>query len=185
MVQRICKVLKWLSRWGIVSALPFGIVMSFPTSTWAQSKGFHRARGFLGAQESREGLTPHRWKAFNAGDKESSQIRIARRRGPSAPAKGGLGGSGGTYERLSPEEKEKLQRKLKEWESLPPEKRRIMRERMERWKELTPEDRGLFRQRFQQWQKLSPEERGRIREKLEKWERLHPKEQEEIRQRFR
>jgi hypothetical protein len=89
------------------------------------------------------------------------------------------------YNRLSPEEKNMLKRRLEEWESLPPERQRILRHRMEQYKRLTPRERHLFHQRYQQLQKLPPDERHKIREKLRRWDTLPPGEKEQIRRRFR
>jgi mRNA-degrading endonuclease RelE of RelBE toxin-antitoxin system len=89
------------------------------------------------------------------------------------------------YNRLSPEEKNMLKRRLQEWESLPPERQRILRHRMEQYKRLPPRERHLFQQRYRQLQKLPPDERYKIREKLRRWDTLPPGEREQIRRRFR
>ncbi len=89
------------------------------------------------------------------------------------------------YQNLSPEEKSRLQQKLRKWESLSPEKKEALRNRMDQWKELSPEARDLYRKRFHQWQNLSPEERRNVEEKLEKWDSLPPEEKENVRRRFR
>ena len=92
---------------------------------------------------------------------------------------------GRNYNRLSPEEKTMLQRRLREWESLSPERKRILRHRMEEYNRMPPGERHRFRQRYQRWQKLSPDERNRIQEKLRRWDKLPPSEKEQIRRRFR
>jgi len=89
------------------------------------------------------------------------------------------------FQRLSPEEKARLKKKLEEWKSLPPEKQAEMRQRMDHLKKMPPEARSLYQQRFQQWQKLSPAEQNRIRRQLENWNSLSPEEREQVRQRFR
>ena len=89
------------------------------------------------------------------------------------------------YNRLSPEEKNMLQRRLKEWESLSPERRRILRHRMEEYNRLPSGERRRFQQRYRRLQKFSPEERHEIREKLQRWNTLSPGEKEQIRRRFR
>ncbi|OQX24445.1 MAG: hypothetical protein BWK80_20830 [Desulfobacteraceae bacterium IS3] len=92
---------------------------------------------------------------------------------------------GENYQDLSPEEKARLQQKLRKWESMPPEKKEALRNRMDQLKELSPEARELYRKRFNQWQNLSPEERRNVQEKLEKWDSLPPEEKENVRRRFR
>jgi len=89
------------------------------------------------------------------------------------------------FQRLSPEEKARLKKKLEEWKSLPPEKQTEMRQRMDHLKKMPPEARSLYQQRFQQWQRLSPAEQDRIRRQLENWNSLSPEEREQVRQRFR
>jgi len=89
------------------------------------------------------------------------------------------------YNRLSPEQKNKLDERYREWESLPEQERQRLRHRMKKYKQLPPKERERYQHRYRQWQKLSPDERYMIREKLQKWERLSPDEKEQIRQRFR
>lgn len=89
------------------------------------------------------------------------------------------------FQRLSPEEKARLKKKLEEWKSLPPEKQAEMRQRMDNLKKMPPEARTLYQQRFQQWQRLSPAEQTQIRRQLENWDSLSPEEKERVRQRFR
>lgn len=90
-----------------------------------------------------------------------------------------------SYDRLAPEEKERLKGRSRRWEGLPPEKRQELERRMDRWRQLSPEEQDLIRRRHQQWQQLPPEERESIREKLNRWDNLTPQEQEEIRRKFR
>jgi len=107
-----------------------------------------------------------------------AENRISRRKGPSQSGEG-------SYERLSPEEKDRLKNRSREWENLPPEKRRELERRMDQWKALPPEEKDLMRKRHQQWQDLPPGERDRIREKLNRWDSLSPQEQNEIRRKFK
>lgn len=92
---------------------------------------------------------------------------------------------GRPYERLSPDERDKLKGKSRKWEDLPKEKRLELERRMDRWQQLPPEEKDLIRKRHQQWQELAPEEQERIREKLNRWDSLAPQEQEEIRRKFK
>lgn len=89
------------------------------------------------------------------------------------------------FQKLSPEEKARLKKKLEEWKSLPPEKQAEMRQRMDYLKKMPPEARRLYEQRFQQWQRLSPAEQNQIRQQLENWDSLSPEEKERVRQRFK
>jgi len=89
------------------------------------------------------------------------------------------------YQNLSPEEKEKLLRRYRQWKSLPPEKRQQLRNKMNQFREMPPDSRRLYEHRFQQWQQLSPNERQRIRKDLDNWDNLSPQEREIILRRFR
>ncbi|GBC62865.1 hypothetical protein DENIS_3849 [Desulfonema ishimotonii] len=89
------------------------------------------------------------------------------------------------YQNLSPDEKARLRKKLREWESLPPEKQKALRRKMEQLKKMPPEARRIYRQRFEQWQKLPPSEQNALRKKLENWDRLSPKEKKAVRHRFK
>ncbi|MGE0086657.1 MAG: DUF3106 domain-containing protein [Desulfococcaceae bacterium] len=89
------------------------------------------------------------------------------------------------FQKLSPEEKARLKKKLEEWKSLPPEKQAEMRQRMDNLKKMPPEARTLYQQRFKQWQRLSPSEQNQIRRQLENWDSLSSGEKEQVRQKFR
>lgn len=89
------------------------------------------------------------------------------------------------YKNLSPEQKAKLRKKLKEWKSLPPEKRKRLRKKMQELEKMPPEARQLYHQRFKQWQNLPAAERNLIRKNLENWNNLSPREKENIRRRFK
>ena len=86
---------------------------------------------------------------------------------------------------MSPEEKEAIKKKYKEWQSLPPEKQRIMRQRMDELKKMPPQKRELYKQMFQQWQNLSPGERRQLQKDLKNWEQLSPQQKNSIRRRFK
>jgi hypothetical protein len=90
-----------------------------------------------------------------------------------------------SYDRLAPEEQDRLKGRSRRWEGLSPEKRQELERRMERWRQLPPEEQELIRKRHQQWQELPPEEQERIREKLNRWDTLSPQDREEIRRKFR
>jgi len=113
----------------------------------------------------------------------------SRRRGPEEVIGRKKGSSyesdEGFYERLAPEEKDRIRNRSKKWETLPPERRRELQHRMDRWRSLPPEEKDLMRKRHQQWQELPSKDRDKIREKLQRWESLSPQEQDEIRRKFK
>ncbi|AQU99517.2 hypothetical protein B2D07_01120 [Desulfococcus multivorans] len=89
------------------------------------------------------------------------------------------------YERLSPEEKAGLQKKLRQWRSLSPEEQQKMRRKMDRLNRMPPESQRLYQKRFKQWRELSPQERQRIKRQLKDWESLSGEEKRSIRGRFK
>ena len=86
---------------------------------------------------------------------------------------------------MSPEEKEAIKKKYREWKSLPPEKQRIMRQRMDELNRMPPQKRELYQQMFRQWQNLSPGERRQLQKDLKNWEQLSPQQKDSIRRRFK
>jgi hypothetical protein len=89
------------------------------------------------------------------------------------------------FENLSPEEKEDIQKKYKEWQSLPPKEKEKIRKRMKHWRKMSPSEQELYQQRYKQWQHLPPNERKKLQKDLERWENLSPQEKNAIRQRFK
>ena len=89
------------------------------------------------------------------------------------------------YKNLSPEEKEQIQKKYKEWQSLPPKEKEKIRKRMKQYRKMSPSEQELYQQRYKQWQHLSPNERKKLQKDLERWENLSPQEKNAIRQRFK
>ena len=89
------------------------------------------------------------------------------------------------YERLPPEEKAHLRKKLREWQSLSPEEQQKMRRKLDRLNRMPPESQKLYQKRFKQWQKLSPQERQQIRRQLKDWDSLSGEEKRSIRGRFK
>lgn len=89
------------------------------------------------------------------------------------------------YKNLTPEEKEKIQKKYEEWQSLPPQEKEKIRKRMKQWEKMSPSEQELYQQRYKQWQHLSPEDRKKLQKDLERWENLSPQEKNAIRQRFK
>lgn len=89
------------------------------------------------------------------------------------------------YKNLSPEEQERLKKKLRQWQSLSPEEQTQMRKKMNQLNQMPPEARKLYQKRFIQWQRLSPQEQERLRRQLENWDNLSPAEKESIRRTFK
>jgi hypothetical protein len=88
-------------------------------------------------------------------------------------------------DKMSPEERTRMQRQYKEWQSLPPEQRDAMRRRMDEWNRMPQPDRDRYQQRYRQWQQLSPEERRGMENNLQRWDNLSPQERDSIRRRFK
>jgi hypothetical protein len=92
--------------------------------------------------------------------------------------------SSGTRSRLTPEDKARLQERLREFRSMPPERRHDIIQRFEQWKSLPPQERELYKRRFEQWKSLPREDQLRLRQKLKEPEKLTPQEKEELRKKF-
>jgi len=92
--------------------------------------------------------------------------------------------SSGPRSRLTPEDRARLQERLREFRSMPPERRHDIIKRFEQWKSLPPQERELYRRRFEQWKSLPREDQLRLRQKLKEPEKLTPQEKEELRKKF-
>jgi len=123
----------------------------------------------------------------NAGPKWSTEAAlIARddRGGRNNKKDRQSGNSSRSRNKLSPEEKARLNQQLEQWNNLPPEKQNELRRRNKTWQSLPPEEKDIYKKRYQQWKQLSPEEQRAIRQKLERWESLPQGEREQIRRKF-
>ncbi len=72
------------------------------------------------------------------------------------------------WQRLSPEEKEILRKRLKHFESLPLQKKELIKKHYERWKQLSPEQRRLIKEYLNNWDKLTPEEKNLIKRQFQR-----------------
>lgn len=72
-----------------------------------------------------------------------------------------------------------------EWEAMSPQEREALRRKMREYKQMPSETKELYRKRYEQLQKLPPDERSEVQRKLERWESLSPQEKERIRRKFR
>jgi hypothetical protein len=153
----------------------------FPAFSWGRSIGFAEGRQIISEEryDRKMLMVDGHWSFLF--DKNKENARFNQRR----PSLFLINDYTKNYNRLSPEEKTMLQRRLKEWESLSPERQRILRHRMQEYNRLPSRERHLFRERYRRLQKLSPDERHEIREKLRRWNTLPPAEKEQIRRRFR
>jgi hypothetical protein len=153
----------------------------FPVSSWSLSKRFTEGRQLKNIHKYTVKVPIVDGGILFHFDRNHQNTRFGQRRSYLFLTKD----DARSYNRLSPEEKIMLQRRLKEWESLSPERQRILRHRMEEYNRLPPRQRQLFRQRYRRLQQLSPNERQEIQEKLRRWNTLPPAEREQIRKRFR
>lgn len=75
--------------------------------------------------------------------------------------------SGTGKEYTSPDEKQRLEHRMRQWQRMPAQKR-------QRYREL-----------YQEYRRLSDQEQKRLQRDLDRWEQLTPAEKEAIRQKFR
>src|SRR5262249_62026858 len=64
-------------------------------------------------------------------------------------------------EKLSPAEREWLEKKFKALRDLPPEEQQRVRKKLRRWMQLPEEKRAQLRKRWQEWQERPPQRRPR------------------------
>lgn len=180
MMKQTCRSYNRIKRRVAVVTMMLILFCVFPAFSWSQSKRFAEGRQFKNTGKYTPKMLMIDENLLDPLDKYKANTQFNHRRPYSFLTKY----YSRNYNRLSPEEKAMLQRRLKEWESLSPEKRRILRHRMEEYNRLPLRERHLYRQRYRRLQKLSPDERREIREKLRRWNTLPPGEKEQIRKRF-
>ncbi len=84
------------------------------------------------------------------------------------------------WQKLSPEQREKLRERHREFENLPAEEQKRVRKNFERWQKLSPEKKEATRERYKRWRELPPERREQLRER---WRKLSPEEKKTLRKR--
>ncbi|HKC50441.1 MAG TPA: DUF3106 domain-containing protein [Myxococcota bacterium] len=89
------------------------------------------------------------------------------------------------WQKLSPEERERLHQRWQQFQSLPPQRKEELRQRATEFRKLPPEERARVRQNFDRWQKLSPEDKARVREKFQRFQQLPPDQKQKIRERLK
>ena len=176
-----CRSLKRSKRCITVLTLVLAVTFSFPALSWSRSGTINRETCLHDAQRYDKKMRLSNMEDFAFSKKHLTYKLLSRKGSYPFLAKNYRD----RYNRLSPEEKNLLNERYREWESMPEQERQRLRHRMKKYRRLRPKDRERYQHRYQQWQKLSPEERYRIREKLQEWDRLSPDEKEQIRQRFR
>lgn len=72
------------------------------------------------------------------------------------------------YPSMSPEEKAKVERRMRPWASLSTEERRAARDRYKKLERMPPEKRDILKQRWDEYKQLPEEERKRLRSSLGK-----------------
>jgi hypothetical protein len=181
MIKHTCGSHKRFRLRVAVVAMMLTIFCFFPAFSWSRPIEFSEGHRFKNMQKCRREMLMVKGKGLYSSDKRKDYEAFNSRR----PYLLLTRNHGRNYNRLSPEEKTMLQRRLREWESMSPERKRILRHRMEEYNRMPPGERHRFRQRYQRWQKLTPNERNRIQQKLRQWDKLPPSEKEQIRRRFR
>lgn len=92
--------------------------------------------------------------------------------------------------RLPPERREKVERRLQEYERLTPEQREKLHERYESFRQLLPQQQNAVRDTYRQFNDLPPPRKTEIRRELARWQNCSPEqrrnrmESEEIRGQF-
>lgn len=162
MVEHMRKTIGNLSKRRFIPPFLLIVLAGFMTPAWSDSPG---RQGGVGLHRG-HGYGDYAVQQRGAAENERGKKRE-------------------NYQRLSPEEKNRLNGKIRKWKSLPPEEQNELRQRMEEWKRLPSQDRKLYEKRFHQMQELSPGERRKVKEKLKEWDRLSPQEKEEIRRKFK
>ena len=72
------------------------------------------------------------------------------------PAYGWARDGGDNWRRLSPKEKENVQRNYQRWQNLPPQDKEHLREEWDRFKNLPPDQRDNLRRRYDEQRKQGP-----------------------------
>jgi hypothetical protein len=180
-MKRKCQSLKRSKRCITVLTLVLVAIFLSPALSWSRSGTINRENYLNDAQRYDKKMRLRNLEGFTFPKKHFTYSLLNRKASYPFLAKNYRD----RYNRLSPEEKNMLNERYREWESLPEQERQRLRHRMKKYRRLPPKDRERYQHRYQQWQKLSPEERYRIREKLHEWDRLSPDEKEQIRRRFR
>jgi len=163
LVEPMRKMSDNLGKRSFVPAFLLIVFTLFATPAWSESPGYH-------AKE-----------ALYRGHDEYGLHKVQQRR----VAENDRGKERKSYQSLSPEEKSRLNGKMRKWKSLPPEEQNELRHKMKKYKKLPSQDRKLYEKRFHQMQELPPVERRKVKDKLKKWDRLSPKEKEELRRKFK
>ena len=146
-------------HWRMIPLFGLGIILLFTATPWAGTGDVYGKDPLFQGQ----------------GNRDFFQLWIGMR----------LAENHTNYERLTPQEKERLQQKYQRWKALPPEKQQTLRHRKEKWMKMSPEEKRLYEQKFHQWQQLPPDEKQRLRERLDLWDSLPSDEKEQIRRRFK
>ena len=75
------------------------------------------------------------------------------------PAYGWSRDGGDNWRRLSPKEKENVQRNYQRWQNLPPQDKEHLREEWDRFKNLPPDQRDNLRRRYDELRKQRPSDK--------------------------
>jgi hypothetical protein len=162
MVGHMRKMLHTLDKRNFVLAFSLIVVMLFAFPAWSEPSGHDGRKGLHRGHGYGDHKVQQRWVAQNDQGKKRK-----------------------SHQSLSPEEKSRLNGKIKKWKSLPPEEQNELRHKMEKYKKLPSQDRKLYEKRFHQMQELPPSERRKVKDKLKKLDSLSPKEKEELRRKFK
>lgn len=85
---------------------------------------------------------------------------------------------------LTPEQRQKLRRRLMELREKPPRERRRFSQNFEKWQKMSPEERHQLREKLQRLRQLPPEKRLKLRERIQRWREMTPEERARLRERW-
>ncbi len=85
------------------------------------------------------------------------------------------------WDRLSPEQKERLRERWRAYQALPPERREELQEKLRRFRALPPERREEIRRNWESFQKLPRRDREEIRERFRRYRELSPERRAQLR----
>ena len=88
------------------------------------------------------------------------------------------------WQRMSPEERDRVKERYRRWKELPPERKERILERRRKWRELPEGERSYLRQRREIYRSARPEEKQVIKGFFRRWRELPPERRQALRRKF-
>lgn len=89
------------------------------------------------------------------------------------------------WQRLTPEQKERLREKKRGFDSLSDTERTQLRERFRRYQDFSQDKKNLIRQNWQRFKNLPPEKQRQLTQRYRHWQNLPPERKQELREKYR